>query len=448
MGMRVRVRKSNGSPTTLKYFTSGPAGRSSDTLKTVNTELGQESIEDDIHRAYGKHRTRNGGPMTLYRTLIHSKPGFNDVRFYGLGTPSRPVYTVTYHNEYLINASLVNFNMSGVDPEFTQGLSTFKPTWDSSGADFSATVFSRAKPAKPITSMSNFLIELRDLPRAVQTLKQSFEIAKDLPFNLPDRLSHIKKIRDLPQAHVGWEFGIFPIIRDLGDLLKSVDGYQEFLSKYATFNGKPKPIKRRVTVYNKTDSISSSSPANFTITMAKENLSTTLVNSDGSQQHYYAEWGDVVWGVANFYVALKQPTTQKEELNLYRRYIGLTLNPHVIWKAIPWTWLIDYAATIGDVYNNISDSAADSTTIMDGWVMRHKYLHAKCSHWSSKKSGTFSKKIEPGTGDGSSCELFHETKSRVRGDPFNVAIHPTNMSVRQTAILGSLGLNYILGKKR
>lgn len=378
--------------------------------------------------------------MTLARTDVTSTPGRQRTPYFA-GTVARPVLQSTFMNDFIIRPSLANFPTLGIDPEYTQGLAEGKgPTWDSSGASYGATVYSRAKPAKPIVSLSNFLIELRELPQLIRTMRQAFEIAKDIPFDLPARLRDKKKVKDLLSAHVGVEFGLLPTIRDLAGMLKSVDEFQNFLDRYSSYDGKAKSVKRRVTVYEKHDSISSSNPINFTTSKARENISQTLVQSDGAQSYYYAEWGDVVWGVAEFSVALKAPSSVKEERDLYRRYLGLTLSPEVIWNAVPWTWLLDWAGNIGDVYSNVSESAADSTVIRSGWVMRHKYLHANCSLWTGTKSGTFSTRKEAGSNAGSESTLWHETKSRVRADPYGVRILQPDLSARQAAVLGSLGL--------
>lgn len=187
-------------------------------------------------------------------------------------------------------------------------------------------------PLTPKVNLPLFFIELKDIPRM---LKHAGDFLHGLLKKPLRKLS--------PQEHAGYnlayQFGWKPLIEDLWKLLKfseAVAKRQQELKKAHSTTG----LKRRIQLTDMTES----------------NRMTDYVESVGgiktstfNRSRTMKSWATIRWTVRDKAAvgALKEPgytDSLRSALGLNRGII-----PIAIWKAIPWTWLIDWFADLSNM---------------------------------------------------------------------------------------------------
>jgi hypothetical protein len=183
-------------------------------------------------------------------------------------------------------------------------------------------------------------------------------------------------------------------------------------------------------VYERTD-IAGCSPVNFwwasNMTVGPVHYTVTLqeiidVWYEGVFKYYRPEFTDQaasdypIWSGVN------------RQMTLY----GAHINPVVIWRATPWTWLADWFGNAGDIIQYGQDLATDS--------MVSKYMYLMHHH-----RRRFELKSEFTTSDGVAhqCIWYREADIKRRekaGSPFNFVLSG-DLTPRQIAILAALGIS-------
>lgn len=115
-----------------------------------------------------------------------------------------------------------------------------------------------------------------------------------------------------------------------------------------------------------------------------------------------------------------------------RRIYGLTLDPNVLWKLAPWSWLVDWFVDAGDVISNITDTIVDGLVLRYGYVMEHSITADEIvlTGPAFNVSGPVQAKLW----------LVTETKQRIKATPYGFGLSWTSFSPRQLAILAALGV--------
>jgi hypothetical protein len=238
-------------------------------------------------------------------------------------------------------------------------------------------VWSRTKPPLQSASGFVFLAELRDAPHMLRSLARDFKHSwkslngNDAPMMGPS---------DIASRFLNEEFGWAPII---GDLKKFYDTYQKsetLLTKLRA--GNDKWVRRRA-VLAKTQSSSliasgegmRCSPSGFSIDACCE------ADGLGRKQYWtlHRETITRVWSEGSFRYYLPQfDFTRPDYSSSYQtamRYItlyGLRVNPINVYKAIPWTWLIDWVSKMGDNISRFNDIYVDSMAARWLYLMHHE----------------------------------------------------------------------------
>jgi hypothetical protein len=121
--------------------------------------------------------------------------------------------------------------------------------------------------------------------------------------------------------------------------------------------------------------------------------------------------------------------------NMYRKLMGLTLNPKLVWELVPFSWLVDYWTNIGDVISNASDGG-----LVENLVAKYAYIMGQ-----TEVSGSTRHVVN--YADGSREFLWPvkvSRKQRVSANPFGFGLSPESLTARQYGILGALGLTKFL----
>jgi hypothetical protein len=199
-------------------------------------------------------------------------------------------------------------------------------------------VLATTGPLTPRVNLPLALFELKDVP---QMLRHAGNLLHGL--RSPSRLN---KVKEAAAANLAYKFGWAPIIDDLGklfDFSAAVRRKQRELKQANSSNG----LRRRINLGTRTDT-----------TVTTEQLWSTygLLLSIGVRGTRTSRtWAVVHWRARNPDAYGGNPTW----LDAARTALGgnLGMIPISVWKAMPWTWMIDWFADISNImlanYNSI-----------------------------------------------------------------------------------------------
>lgn len=277
-----------------------------------------------------------------------------------------------------------------------------------------AEAYSKMKPTKPDFSALVSIYELREV---VPMLKQRF---------LKDGLHSIGNY------YLALKFGWEPLLRDCVNLVTTQINAQKRIAQLLRDNGKP--VRRRIMLQNLVSDPVESSGSSYSA------LQPVLVTQFYRSQPKYRGRDytrDVVWGSARYKYWLPDgPKDINWTIAMRARLLGLKPTPADVWNAMPWTWLMDWFANVGDVLDNLDAGVANRLAADYFYMMRTRELRRDLTAW-----GNFVRK------DGQLVDVsgtsFHSSfqKWRVKGDPFGLNTNQNQLTGMQLAIMGALGLS-------
>lgn len=151
---------------------------------------------------------------------------------------------------------------------------------------------------------------------------------------------------------------------------------------------------------------------------------STQIWYEGSFRSYYPEFDNNV----KMHPAVRQV---RQALTLY----GARINPVVLWKVTPFSWLVDWFSNTGSLIQRAQDALTDSNVSRYVYVMRHR-------HYEYLFRQTFTT-IDGARGD-MVWSLGGEAKLRARAtSPFEFRLRTGGLTAKQGAILAALGLSWL-----
>lgn len=193
--------------------------------------------------------------------------------------------------------------------------------------NYGTRVLAGTGPLTPRVNLPLFLLELKDLPAM---LKHAGDLLHGL--KRPHKLSPDK---EAAAATLAWQFGWGPLLQDLGKLLDFSDAVrktQRNLKNAATTRG----LKRRIPL----DSDNRSQHGDEVV--------WSVFGLNINQKYYgyksFETWATVRWKLRDTNGIGREPTYNEA----FKTAMGLNPGqiPITIWKALPWTWMIDWFADI------------------------------------------------------------------------------------------------------
>jgi hypothetical protein len=282
------------------------------------------------------------------------------------------------------------------------------------GADWGATAYARMKPDRPNFQALNAIYELRELPGMFQ---QRF---------LSNGLNAIG------DYYLALKFGWEPLLRDIRNFVLTQMNAQKTLQQLLRDEGRP--VRRKIILADTSRELGRLDGSGY------QNLPTFVTqfyNGVGTSR-YVDSQKDKIWAAAQFkYWLPPGPRDVNWTRAMKARIFGLYPSPAVVWNALPWTWLIDWFANVGDVLSNMQTTLADRCAADYFYVMHHAEYHRV---FTTTQSYFQDKTFAPITVT-CNAELTSGSKSRSHGDPFGFATPEANLSGVQLSILGALGLS-------
>jgi hypothetical protein len=288
---------------------------------------------------------------------------------------------------------------------------------------------------------SQFLYELRDLPGMLKTTSRGFH---DVWSSMGGReglpVMHPKSVADHFLNH---QFGWVPFVNDL---IKFYDAYQrsdEYIARITRDNGRW--VKRKVMVDKLFSDVLLRRDYDPMLSPTGENMnqissqrqidgipcwgfcdtrlqSETTVWAEGSFTYYRPEFDPSLLGFSSRW------SNTKRLLDLY----GARINPSVLWKITPWSWLIDWFTSLGRNIQIATAWAQDSVASKYAYIMRSDSETVRQSHIRFFQSGPLF----------ISWDRSRVIKQRVdAGSPYGFNLSWDHLSPTQFAILGAIGIS-------
>lgn len=401
----------------------------SDKVITVNPSVGlvrkvlkAEFTTDELHPGPPYN---SGGPFD--RKLVED-PGLEVVEFGHYVWPGYPPelesiyaniwpkYIYTYDGGFICSIG-PDVNIDGITKD-----SSLWDTYAPDVAPYGASGWAKYQPIKPVVDLGQFVYELDELPRMLQTTAKGFrDVWRSLGGN---RVTFTpKKVADQFLNHT---FGWAPFVNDLSKLFDYQQRAARQYSWMSSANGKWRKRGGKVSSYDSGTSTTISS----SVVLYAPGLSTAWDSYGWSR-----DWTRTsirtqreIWfeGSFRFYIPNLEPYNKWSKDYISR--LGLGMSPSLIYELTPWSWLIDWFTNLGDVIKNAevySQVAARYAYVM-GSTQRVKTVETMKPFGGHDLTHTWNFPIS--------------RKQRVGASPFGFGLTWDGFSTSQLAILSALGI--------
>jgi hypothetical protein len=302
----------------------------------------------------------------------------------------------------------------------------------------------RNRPGNPVSSLGQFVIELRQIPTLPLFLK-----------------SQTKRFSDLGSEYLNVEFGWKPFLKDLKDffyfqqklasrlkLLKARNGLQTRRRSKKVVTGDPVVICEGSLSRPFGDLSDPLIGGNELMSgfhlLGPFGGSVTYPGQVGQADYSYAKLETTtVWQCGTFYYYVPDIGSDRWTESAKKVLLGIEPTPSLLYQVIPWSWLLDWFSNVGDVVSNLSNNAVENELLTNCFAMELReeehYVEVSC-HWdeSNQSEGLNSDFYLP-PGDASlSYKRSLVNKMRQQATPFGFGLKREEFTPRQLAILAAL----------
>lgn len=305
---------------------------------------------------------------------------------------------------------------------------------------FGPTAIARANPLKPGASAGQFLAE---------------GLLDGLP-NIPLLYSRLKDFRSLGKEYLNVEFGWRPFLSDLQSMYNTYRTLNQRIGQIIRDNGRP--IRRRGYLQKSIDTIDSYDFSNALPYPSRSIPGVVTIDSNGESSggntgKVVSTRSSQIWYSGQFRYLIPDVTDDRWTNRAKLALFGLNPSPSLLYEVMPWSWLIDWFSNVGDVITNSFNNGIGDLIIDYAYLMRHSVQRTEWSlqFYGLTFSGTQGLSLDNSSVDSIpdafipsrrySSVLELETKERISASPFGFGLKFDELSARQIAILGALGLS-------
>lgn len=294
-------------------------------------------------------------------------------------------------------------------------------------AGYGPTAVSRTAPTNPNINLAVSLAELvrEGLPRVLR-LSEKVNPANFTGGN-----------------YLGYQFGLAPILSELKSLIRILQTSNALIAQYNRDSGRH--VRRRAVLLNTVTSTS----ANYNVgLLGGDSIALKFAKTPSSDPYGFGgirppatlttTLSERVWFSGAYQYAA--PRISETGLTDFARradkLLGLRLDLETLWNLAPWSWLIDWFATIGDAINVADALSADGLFMHYGYLMRHVERRKTLTIplWHTLDGHVFTDLTITGV---------RERKQRIRANPYGFGLKMSDLTTSQGFILGAYGLTRI-----
>lgn len=282
-------------------------------------------------------------------------------------------------------------------------------------------LWNKARPAQPKFEGLNAFYELKDVPGM---LKQRFHSLT------PGGIGSFAG-----DLYIGEQFGWMPLLRDVRDFYFAHHGLKAFLDQLKRDEGKAVRRTAKLKAYQFENVMSD-------VESYGAFYPTLVTQCYAGIPHFVDTYrfSSEVWFSGAFRYWLPQGRDDWRWRGwMNDRIFGLNPTPSRVYKAIPWTWLVDWFSNLGPVIEQMSSGIEER--------LATDYAYCMCriqASWERRSYGNFyaSNNYDDVRTFTSTCRITREHKARIPAGVFGPSVtNDLSLSPTQTSILGALGLS-------
>lgn len=356
----------------------------------------QEIMNDEIHPRY----PYEGGPMSICRVERSHVDGNG---WHGTKRTTTPYRTDSfYQGSYRVT---------------TYGGSNAIPVTDTTCESYGATGWMRYKPAQPDVNLGTFFGEITSV--------------KDMIFK---RLDSFKA---LGSNYLAVQFGWQPFLSDVRSWYESLVRLDTQIAQLQRDNGQW--IKRGGSVDKSTT----------TDTISLSPVTGLIYPADPNAKYHSGKCTKVtdvnVWFSGRFKYYIPNLNSRKwGKLRSLQELWNLKLTPSDVYQLIPFSWLLDWFANVGDIIDNYQSMIDDRLVAKYAYIMRQVTetvtISASRSSFQREQSTPTSGYVTTYKPITASSVVKRITKTRAVANPFGFGFAGGVNSLYRSSIIIALGL--------
>jgi hypothetical protein len=299
-------------------------------------------------------------------------------------------------------------------------------------------LYRRCSSQKRATTLFRNIVELKDLPRGILQLQESYRHLRELAFNLNIPANVLRRIhllkttsKDVPKEFLSYSFGWRQLYSDTMDLLLAPERISKRVNFLIRRNGKATTYRSQQKIAENYATTSGFTYYTFPDESVKGNDSNITIDHELK----------MVINATFEFPDVNVPTLRQKE---FYRQMGVVPTPLDVYNLVPWSWLFDWFTGFGK-YLEVIESINTDKELVNWGVL-------SCVS-KGKLQTTFSGKVQNAdtVGDGPTVFTYPvsghtsvlEFKSHLRRDVsgmLNVRTtgDPSSLSTYQLSILGAL----------
>jgi len=384
---------------------------------------------------------RSGGPFyTLRIGLRQEKKSIGSLSTKGANIPGFPVGDYLRYDGVFANPIFSGDNLTSAAYANAGFSAPFDRTnLPPDAVAYGSEAFQRMRPQIAKAGLGQALAELRDLPSMLKGTSRFFhEMWRDLGGT--GRFSQMRP-KALADNFLNTQFGWVPFLADIRKFDDVLRNSQKYIDQVSKDNGLW--VKRTRTI--KTEETDTRVSLNTNSAGQEPSLSDMCTPLTVNGQFCSGQYHEVrrrdrttVWAVGRFKYYRAEfdrdlPWFDSAWARAQRQILihGASVNPSLIYKITPWTWLIDWFTGIGGMVDAANAMALDGVVCKYLYIMQHTVREVyQLSHLNLY---TGARIVE--------WRRFLDSKQRVSAEgPYGFAL-PSSLSSKQLAILAALGLS-------
>lgn len=288
-----------------------------------------------------------------------------------------------------------------------------------------------------------FLIELKDMPRMLLKTASDFKsIYVGLVRNKKIDLSDPHMPKEIADSFLNHQFGWAPFVRDMEKLVDAFQQSSEFILDITRRNNRW-DHRSRVLQEDEIDGetvLSKSASWKVQPNNSPQMMSVVdTTSADPFSAEYLIQDVVRVWATGDYRFYRPEFDSTREDFvglisQIKRRLVlyGLEINPYVLWKVTPWSWLVDWFSNVGPFIASYVSASSDQVISKNLYLMHRRrrriVLRQNIRFWDGLRSFDFPREIV--------------VKQRaVAETPFGFGPTWNALTPRQWAILASLAVS-------
>jgi len=284
------------------------------------------------------------------------------------------------------------------------------------------TAIARSIPTNPVADAGTFIGELKSgLPKLVGR-----ELFK----------TKMKDYRKVGSEYLNVEFGWKPLISDLQKFGEAAIQSEKIVAQLHRDSGKN--VRRKFTFPDESVTTVGTEKSALAYCNGLSVYPYCFYSTTGTGLTVTTEVTTKTWfsGCFTYHVNLGNtlPDRLARQAAEARKLYGVELTPATVWNLAPWSWIVDWQGTTGDVLHNVSRFAQDGLVMRYGYIMQEKTAKVSYTlgHWG---------RLNRSPRQDLNLTVTARSKVRRRATPFGFGFDMTALTGRQSAILGALGIS-------